>query len=217
MEVEVTGKRKRGRPSLQKEIDLEKVLEIAINSFANEGYNGTSMNAIAKEAGYTKAVLHYHFKTKDTLWKKAVLHLNDKLIKRYEEMQSYFKDLDGLAALKAYTRQFVYFCAEHPEYYKIVFHEMCTKTERATWFLDNVSSPSIKWYLEENKKVKDKQLKFKGYPAANMSTILYGAANSFFIHAFQMEHMYGVNPFDKAEIEKHADIVIDLIYTRRQD
>jgi len=217
MEVEVTGKRKRGRPSLQKEIDLEKVLEIAIMSFANEGYNGTSMNAIAKEAGYTKAVLHYHFDTKDNLWKKAILHLNDKLIKRYEEMRGYFKDLEGLAALKAYTRQYVYFCAEHPEYHKIVFHEMCTKTKRATWFLDNVSSPSDQWYLEENKKVNDKQLKFKGYPIANMSTILYGAANSFFIHAFKMEHMYGINPFDKTEIEKHADIVIDLIYARRQD
>ena len=217
MEVEATGKRKRGRPSLQKEIDLEKVLEIAIKSFANEGYNGTSMNAIAEEAGYTKAVLHYYFKTKDNLWKKAVLHLNDKLIQRYEEMRGYFKDLEGLAALKAYTRQFVYFSAEHPEYYKLVFHEMCTTTERATWFIENVTSPSEQWFLEENKKVTDKQLKFKGYPVANMSTILFGAANTFFIHAFQMEHLHGINPFDKAEIEKHADIVIDLIYARHQD
>ena len=99
----------------------------------------------------------------------------------------------------------------------MVFHEMCTKTERATWFLDNVSSPSGEWFLRENKKINDKQLKFKGHPVANMTAILLGAANTFFIHAFQMEYMYGVNPFDKAEIEKHADIVIDLIYTRRQD
>lgn len=215
MEVEVTRKRKRGRPSLKKEIDLEKVLEIAIKSFANEGYKGTSLNAIAKEAGYTKAVLHYYFDNKENLWKKAFLHLNDKLIKRYEEMRNYFKDLEGLAALKAYTRQFVYFCAEHPEFYKMVFHEMCTKTERATWFIKNIHSTSDKWFLKENKKIKDKQLKFKGYPVANMSTILFGAANTFFIHAFQVEHLYGTNPFDKTEIEKHADIVIDLIYTRK--
>jgi len=71
-----------------------------------------------------------------------------------------FKDLEGLAALKAYTRQLIYFCAEHPEYYKLVFHEMCTKTERATWFIENITLPSDKWYLEENKKVTDKQLKF---------------------------------------------------------
>ena len=50
-----------------------------------------------------------------------------------------------------------------------------------------------------------------------MSAILLGAANTFFIHSFQMEHMYGINPFDEAEIEKHADIVIDLIYARQQD
>ena len=97
----------------------------------------------------------------------------------------------------------------------MVFHEMCTKTERATWFIENISSPSTKFYLEENEKIKDKQLKFKGYHAANMSTILLGAANSFFIHAFQMEKLYGINPFEKAEIEKHADIVIDIIYSKK--
>ena len=215
MEMEV--KRKRGRPSSKKEIDLDKLLEVAIRSFANEGYKGTSMNAIAEKAGYTKAVLHYHYDNKENLWKEAVLHLNAKLIKRYEEMQGYFKDLEGLAAMKAYTRQYIYFCAEHPEYYKMVFHEMCTKTERATWFLDNISSPSDQWFLKENKKINDNQLKFKGNPVANMSAILLGAANTFFIHSFQMEHMYGINPFDEAEIEKHADIVIDLIYARQQD
>ena len=217
MKVEISGKKKRGRPALKKEIDLEKVLEIAIKSFPDGGYKGTSLNVIAKEAGYTNAVLHYHFDNKENLWKKAVLHLNDKLIKRYEEMRSYFKDLEGLAALKAYTRQFVYFCAEYPEYYKLFFHEMCIKTERSTWFMDNIFSTSEKWFLKENKKVKDKQLKFKGYPVANMSSILLGAVNSFFIHASQMEHMYNTNPFDQAEIEKHADIVIDLIYARHQD
>ena len=121
MEIEA-GKRKRGRPSLKKEIDLSKVLEVAIKSFANEGYKGTSMKTIAEEAGYTKAVLHYHFENKENLWKKAILHLNDKLIQRYEEMQGYFKDLEGLAALKAYTRQYVYFCAEYPEYYLSLLH-----------------------------------------------------------------------------------------------
>jgi len=42
---------------------------------------------------------------------------------------SYFKDLKGIAALKTYIRQFVYFTAEHPEFHKVVFHEMCTQTE----------------------------------------------------------------------------------------
>ena len=122
MDIEATGKRKRGRPSSKKEIDLNQLLEVAIKSFANEGYKGTSMKAIAEEAGYTKAVLHYHFENKENLWKTAVLHLNNKLIKRYEEIQGYFKDLEGLAALKAYTRQYIYFCAEHPEYYLSLIH-----------------------------------------------------------------------------------------------
>ncbi len=216
MEVKATKKRKRGRPISKKEIDLSKVLEIAIKSFANDGFKGTSLKNISEEVGYSKAVLHYHFGNKENLWKQAILHLNEKLIKRYEEVSTYFKDLEGLAALKAYTRQFIYFSAEYPEYYKLVFHEMCTKTERATWLIENISNPSEDWFQKENKKVKGIQLKFKDFPIANMSTILFGAVNTFFIHAFQMEKIYGIDPFDKAEIERHADIVIDLIYARQE-
>lgn len=217
MTLDITKKRKRGRPSSKKEIDLAKVLEIAIKSFANNGFAGTSMNTIAKEAGYTKAVLHYHFDNKENLWKEAVLHLDKKLIQRYEEIRGYFKDLEGLALMKAYTRQYIYFCAEHPEYFKLVFHEMCTKTERATWLLEEILPNALNLYIGENKKIKDDKLIFKGYPVANISAILFGAANTFFINAFQMEQMFGVNPFEKAEIEKHADIVIDLLYSRYQD
>jgi hypothetical protein len=29
-----------------------------------------------------------------------------------------------------------------------------------------------------------------------------------------MESMYGINPFEKKEIEKHADIVIDILFAK---
>lgn len=215
MKMDVTKKRKRGRPSLKKEIDLTKVLEIAITSFANNGFAGTSMNTIAEEAGYTKAVLHYHFGNKENLWKEGFLHMNKKIMQRYEETHRYVKDLKGLAALKVYTRQLIYFAAEYPEFYKLTFHEMCTKTDRATWMIENILAPLQQASGGGNLDAQEKE--FQGYPIANLASITIGAVNMFFVHAFQMEQMYGVNPFEKAEIEKHADIVIDLLYARFEE
>ena len=51
-----------------------------------------------------------------------------------------------------------------------------------------------------------------GFPIANMLSITVGAANVFFIHNYHLEKMYGVNPFDKEEIVKHADIVIEMLF-----
>ena len=217
MEDEVTDKRKRGRPFLKKQIDLNKVLDIATKSFANNGFGGTTMKAIAEEAGYTKAVLHYHFANKENLWKEALLHLNGKLLKRYEDLHHYLKDLEGLSALKAYTRQLVYFSAEHPEFYKLIFHELCNRTERATWLYDNITIPSQKLYIEENNKIKGEHLVIQKYPFANVESVVYAAVNAFFIHPLQIEKMYGVNPLEKEEIERHADFVIDLIFAKYCD
>ena len=214
MGEETANKRRRGRPSLKKQFDLPKVLEIAIKYFADKGFDGTTIMAIAEEAGYTKASLHYHFGDKEKLWKQAVLHLSEKLMKRFIEVKGYFKDLEGLAAFKAYTRQFVYFSAEYPEFFKVVFHEMCTKTDRASWLVENILAPAHKLYEGDSLENKDGQLLFQGYEVAHLSSIIIGAANVFFINAFQMETMYGVNPFEKDNIEKHADIVIDILFAR---
>ena len=217
MESENGKKRSRGRPSAKKQMDIEHVLEIAIKSFANKGFDGTQMKAIADEAGFAKSLMNYHFGSKENLWKQAVSHLGAKLMKRFMEVQGYFKDLEGLAAMKAYTRQFIYFSAEYPEFYKLVFHEMCTRTERAAWLVETILAPAH--YLYHGKKPEDEEGKqlFHGYPVANLSSIIIGVANVFFINAFQMEQMYGIDPFDQKEIELHADIVIDLLFAKFQE
>ena len=78
-------RRKRGRPTGTKEIDFDKVLDIAITTFAANGYEGTRLNTIAQEAGYAKSLMNYHFKGgKEELWKKAISKLALKLHERFQ-------------------------------------------------------------------------------------------------------------------------------------
>lgn len=209
--------KKRGRPIGSKQINIVAILNIAIQEFANKGFDGVRQRDIAKKAGITNSLMNYHFDSKEDLWQQAVLQLGEKLKKRLLEIQGYFKDLEGIAALKAYTRQFIYFSAEHPEFYKVVFHEMCTQTERADWLIDTILSPLHQAFGGSETNLQSDVEEFKGYPIANISSIIIGAANVFFIHAFQMKKMYDTNPFEKEEIEKHADIVIDLLFAKFQD
>jgi AcrR family transcriptional regulator len=61
--------RRPGRPRGQtKSHDRrEHLLDIALNLFARKGIAETSLNAIAKEASVTPAVLHYYFNTREQL------------------------------------------------------------------------------------------------------------------------------------------------------
>ncbi len=59
-----------GRPK-----DMEKraaVLEAAKTLFVSRGFEGTSMDAVAAEAGVSKLTVYSHFGDKDTLFKSAV-------------------------------------------------------------------------------------------------------------------------------------------------
>ena len=209
-------KKKRGRPKGTKHINKTAILNIAIQEFANKGFDGARQQNIAKAAGITNSLMNYHFDSKKDLWQQAIIQLSKKLKQRYTEVEGYFKDLEGLAAFKAYTRQFVYFSAEHPEFYKVVFHEMCTQTERADWLVETILNPLHQIFGGTTTNPQSNIEEFKGFPVANLSSIIIGAANVFFIHAFQMKKMYGTDAFDKKEIEKHADIVIDILFAKFQ-
>jgi AcrR family transcriptional regulator len=45
----------------------EKIQEIALELFAEQGYEKTSLREIAERLGVTKAALYYHFRTKDDI------------------------------------------------------------------------------------------------------------------------------------------------------
>lgn len=206
--------KKRGRPVANRQVDMDKILDISVKVFAGNGFDGAKLGDIAKQAGISNASISYHFESKDDLWRQSVTRLGEKLKSKFQEASLYFRDLEGLAELKAYTRQLVYFSAEHPEFYKIVFHEMCTKTDRAEWLVENIISPLHGLFDTKNSEVIDGELVFMGVPAANLSSIILGATNAFFMHAFQIEKMYNVDPMQPEQIELHANWVIDLIFAK---
>ena len=65
----VNAPRKPGRPRGKKSgtANREQLMDIALALFARQGIARTSLNAIAKEAGVTPAMLHYYFNSREAL------------------------------------------------------------------------------------------------------------------------------------------------------
>ena len=48
-----------------------RLIQSAIDEFAEKGFEGASTGEIASRAGVAQSAVPYHFKTKDLLWKAA--------------------------------------------------------------------------------------------------------------------------------------------------
>lgn len=66
----------------------EKILQIAEQLFAEKGYDGTSVDVIAKKTGVNKALIYYHFKNKEDILNLLNERVMDELIKQVEYSMS---------------------------------------------------------------------------------------------------------------------------------
>jgi AcrR family transcriptional regulator len=106
------------RPNADTPDARERLLDTAIGMFAQKGYAGTSVREIAEQAGVSKPVLYYYFKSKEGLF-LAILEMAENLQKQLlaEVMKSQGTVLDRLLLL--YRR--VYEEVEaHQSFYKMI-------------------------------------------------------------------------------------------------
>ena len=83
---------------------IRRILDAATQSFGERGFRGASMSAVAKAAGVSKGLLHYHFKNKDELLleaqRVAFRRIHDEFDARFEQgevgMDTALEALDAL-------------------------------------------------------------------------------------------------------------------------
>ena len=78
----------------------ERILETALELFAQNGYLGTSMNDIAGRLGFTKAALYKHYTSKQEILDRIVERMNEL---DYERAESYEMPETERTALRRLT------------------------------------------------------------------------------------------------------------------
>jgi AcrR family transcriptional regulator len=83
------------------------LMDIAIDCFARFGYQGASIDRIAKAAGLTKGAIYYHFKDKEELLFEAVKSRVSQFERRV------ISDLEAVTDATAALRRVTEVCLEH--------------------------------------------------------------------------------------------------------
>jgi AcrR family transcriptional regulator len=76
-----------GRPSAKqrKPYNLDAILDVAVRVFRERGYDGSSLDQVARAAGITKASIYYHVRSKEELLARGVGRALDALFAVLDE------------------------------------------------------------------------------------------------------------------------------------
>jgi AcrR family transcriptional regulator len=64
-----------GRRVSQKVVSRDEVLKAATGEFIEEGFHGARMDRIARRGGFNKAMIYYHFKSKESIYQEVLRHV----------------------------------------------------------------------------------------------------------------------------------------------
>src|SRR5271170_2903562 len=127
--------RRRGRPRADAAhaVPEARVLNLAFQTFARRGFEGTTLRALAKQLGVSHNLLNVRFGTKSNLWRRAV---DARVAEAAPPVYAAF-DAPGLndeTRLRQFVHRFCLWALENPELVGITNVEC----RHASWRLDHI-------------------------------------------------------------------------------
>jgi TetR/AcrR family transcriptional regulator len=136
--------RPRKRAEQQRSLITRKsILNAAIAEFAERGFEGASIRAIADRLGLQHPLITYHYRSKDILWRAAAEHAFAQIRGEWDISAPEGSDLPPLARLRReYTTVFRYTVA-FPEFHRFMRQETFTNNPRLKWLAETVLAPLL--------------------------------------------------------------------------
>ena len=202
-----------GPRARQKAETKSRILQCALDAFAERGFEGASVRDIAAAAGVNHGLIKYHFEDKDRLWKASVDFLFDRL---HREMDAYARPdpYSPLEDLKAWIRGYVRYCARHPEHARIMVQESLRDSERLRWAVEKHIKPDHDRFRPLNEAYIRKGI-YPNVPVHSIGYILVAAAQTIFMLGPEVQRVYGIDITDDAAIDAHADAIITLFFDHK--
>jgi TetR/AcrR family transcriptional regulator len=140
------GRRRHPRKRAEQQRSLETraaILNAAIAEFAERGFEGASIRAIADRIGVQHPLITYHYPSKDILWRAAAEHAFTQIRAGWDISAPEASDLPPLARLREeYTALFRYTVA-FPEFHQFMRQEALTNNPRLKWVAETVLAPLL--------------------------------------------------------------------------
>jgi AcrR family transcriptional regulator len=202
-------RRGRGRPRAGDELDVSRLLQAALDAFAERGYAGTSVRELGRQLDVSHALLTARFGSKEGLWFAAMEHALLAAESSWQALAA-SPDLDDLEALRQAIIRQVEFSAAHPQVLRILSHEGALDTPRIRFVVDrfvNVLRPIVEQRLD--RLVADGRI--RAVPYATLHYLVVQGGGAIFASPVESALLGARQPPRPSDIRRHAEAVADLI------
>lgn len=109
-----------------KEERIDSILQAAVEEFVEKGYEGASVDAIAKRAGVSKGGFYHHFPNKEVLLMEANKKLSEPF---YEMAQRAYTSNSVIEGLRQYMRDYIEYWVNRPRELSFLFLSLAKALE----------------------------------------------------------------------------------------
>lgn len=186
-----------------------RLLEAAIELFAANGFEGVSTGDVASRAGYSQAIIHYHFGSKDELWREAMTHLLRDLDARFPLDIKELSDLQPLDRLKVVVRRFIALSAHSTALTSILARETLSDGERLKWLVNRHFQKRVD-FLDKIVAEMMATGEANRVPSYVATQVILLSSSFLFCMAPLIKQVHGVDPVAGAELDRLPDDLLTL-------
>lgn len=189
----------------------DRIVCAATELFSERSFDGATTRDIATRADVTQPLVHYHFHSKEELWRAAVDALFERLNQTLDERMLGLRGVDEITSAKLLVREFIVFSARNPQLHRIIMQESKADSSRMDYLVDR-HVRSIYQRTSEMFESLSRAGALPDIPAAHLYYILTGAGPTMFVLAPECRRLSGLDPSDDNVVEAHADAVCRLFF-----
>jgi len=187
----------------------QKLLDAALEAFAESGFQGTSTRNIAARAGVHHPLITYHFKNKDELWRAAA----DKVFSDFNMALAAAAAAQAgecpKARMSALIRAYVHYAAGRPAMHKMMVQEASRPSQRLNWLIATHIRPLFDAAVEEFKVLQERGVAPAGNPKLlfNMVRVSSGALLAL---SLEFKGTSGIDMNQPGRLDELADMIISI-------
>lgn len=117
------------------------LLDVALDAFADSGYDGTSVREVCRRLGVSHNLVHERYGSKEQLWYAAIEH-GFRALAGELGVAAQASEGDELDRLRAILVRYVEVTAERPALIRIINHEAARPGGRLDFVYDHYISPA---------------------------------------------------------------------------
>lgn len=187
----------------------ERMLDVALEAFSEQGYDGASTRSIAARAGVNQGMIPYYFGSKEALWREAV-------DRAFAELRGELDPLlegeagDDRRRAERMIRSLVGFVARRPAFVRLMSDEGKRNGPRMRWIVDRHVRPLFEATRRVGMPAARKGGTGGGVDPLHLYYILVGAATQIFHQGPECKRLTGKDPTDPEVARAHADALVAL-------